>query len=109
MSENIIDDGGNAFPLTIAFNNNGDCLCAMPEDRGMTLRQYAAIHLKVANSGTDWLDEMIEKSNNDDFAAKAMQAILSNNELISDTDNLSVNWITRNSFKIADAMLKARG
>lgn len=30
---------------------------------GMTLRQYAAIHLKVPNSGTDWLDEMIEEAN----------------------------------------------
>ena len=28
---------------------------------GMTLRQYAAIHLKVPNSGTDWLDEMIKE------------------------------------------------
>ena len=30
---------------------------------GMTLRQYAAIHLKVPNSGADWLDEMIEEAN----------------------------------------------
>jgi len=29
---------------------------------GMTLRQYAAIKLKVPNSGTDWLDEMIRQS-----------------------------------------------
>jgi len=30
---------------------------------GMTLRQYAAIKLKVPDSGTDWLDEMIVKAN----------------------------------------------
>ena len=29
---------------------------------GMTLRQYAAIHLKVPDSGTDWLDDMIRQS-----------------------------------------------
>jgi hypothetical protein len=28
----------------------------------MTLRQYAAIKLKVPNSGTDWLDDMIRES-----------------------------------------------
>jgi hypothetical protein len=29
---------------------------------GMTLRQYAAIKLKVPDSGTDWLDDMIRES-----------------------------------------------
>lgn len=41
---------------------------------GMTLREYAAIKLKVPDSGTPWLDEMIEKSRRDDLAARAMQA-----------------------------------
>jgi hypothetical protein len=31
-------------------------------EKGMTLRQYAAIHLKVPDSGIDWLDDMIKKS-----------------------------------------------
>lgn len=47
--------GGSAFPIGID---------AFAEDKeGMTLRQYAAIKLKVPNSGTDWLDEMIEEAN----------------------------------------------
>lgn len=29
---------------------------------GMSLRQYAAIKLRVPNSGTDWLDEMINEA-----------------------------------------------
>jgi hypothetical protein len=29
----------------------------------LTAREYAAIHLKVPESGTVWLDEMIRKSN----------------------------------------------
>lgn len=33
-----------------------------PYSAGMTLRQYAAIHLKVPDSGSDWLDDMIRKS-----------------------------------------------
>jgi hypothetical protein len=43
--------GGPAFPYENRY-----------EHEGMTLRQYAAIHLKVPDSGTDWLDEMIKKS-----------------------------------------------
>lgn len=31
---------------------------------GMTLAAYAAIHLRVPDSGIDWLDAMIEKANN---------------------------------------------
>jgi hypothetical protein len=48
------DTGGPAFPHI-------DSGCGRFEE-GMTLRQYAAIHLKVPDSGTDWLDEMIKKS-----------------------------------------------
>jgi hypothetical protein len=47
MSDNT---GGPAFPTQVASYE------------GMTLRQYAAIHLKVPDSGTDWLDAMIRQS-----------------------------------------------
>ena len=42
--------GGPAYPTQVASYE------------GMTLRQYAAIHLKVPDSGTDWLDDMIRQS-----------------------------------------------
>jgi hypothetical protein len=48
--------GGPAFPFSGEPGVEPGC-------SGMTLRQYAAIHLKVPNSGTDWLDEMIEEAN----------------------------------------------
>ena len=51
MSKNT---GGPAFPTT-----NYSAVYS----EGMTLRQYAAINLKVPDSGTDWLDEMIVKAN----------------------------------------------
>jgi hypothetical protein len=47
--------GGPAFPVPGMHRDE--------YNNGMTLRQYAAIHLKVPNSGTDWLDEMIEEAN----------------------------------------------
>ena len=39
---------------------------------GMSLRQYAAIHLRVPDSGLPWLDEMIDRARRDEFAGKAM-------------------------------------
>ena len=50
-------DGGSAFPAKTYVNPD-----VSHYSEGMTLRQYAAIHLKVPNSGTDWLDEMIEEA-----------------------------------------------
>lgn len=55
------DKGGPAFPNE-GFNGWGEPF------QGMTLRQYAAIKLKVPDSGTDWLDDMIRQSLKDDFA-----------------------------------------
>jgi hypothetical protein len=52
--------GGPAFPWTADRADRGD-------EPGMTLRQYAAIKLKVPDSGTDWLDDMIRKSNEFDM------------------------------------------
>ena len=48
------ETGGPAFP---SHGSMGEVVC-----EGMTLRQYAAIKLKVPESGTDWLDAMILKS-----------------------------------------------
>lgn len=50
-----INDDESAFPSSFMPESIGDCT-------GMTMRQYAAIKLKVPDSGTDWLDEMIAKS-----------------------------------------------
>lgn len=54
-----------AFPQHVAFNSNGEAVTAglyFAEGPGMTIRQYAAIHLCVPDSGLPWLDEMIQKS-----------------------------------------------
>lgn len=71
---------------------------------GMTLRQYAAIHLRVPSSGTDWLDAMILEAKRDEVAAKAMESMMT-------------QWATHpqvsreyaiNAYEQADAMLKVR-
>lgn len=96
-----IEDGGPAFP------SNRDMRYEQEFDHegGMTLRQYAAIKLRVPNSGTDWLDEMIRTSLRDDLAAKAMQGICAHH----DTWGLLDAGIATKTYVIADAMLAARG
>lgn len=64
------ENSGPAFPVPL---NQGEPWSGMGTCDGMTLRQYAAIKLRVPNSGTDWLDDMIRTSLRDDLAAKATQ------------------------------------
>ncbi|WP_186269006.1 hypothetical protein [Burkholderia gladioli] len=93
------DDGGPAFPV--------------PElnwAHGMTLRQYAAIKLRVPDSGIDWLDDMIRTSMQDEFAAKAMQQIIPLCVRDSRAEGFTYEeHVAENAFAFADAMLKARG
>lgn len=94
-----INNGGPAFPTTPSNYENME-----PFGEGMTLRQYAAIKLRVPDSGDEWLDEMIRKSLRDYFAAKAMQGMVTAEyERRSSPDD----W-ARHAYRVADAMLKAR-
>ena len=101
----------HAFPF-VEMNAEGQPTAI---ETGMTLRQYAAIKLRVPNSGTDWLDEMIRESMRDDLAAKAMMAF----EIRGDNggrdpsgflgdDALGSEETALVSYWMADAMLKAR-
>jgi hypothetical protein len=92
MSEPI-NDGGYAFPSLVSDPT------FLRWEPGVTLRQYAAIKLRVPDSGTDWLDDMIRKSNRDYFAAKAINEV----GWYENMDNSAAM-----AYLIADAMLKAR-
>lgn len=72
--------------------------------RYMTLRQYAAIKLKVPDSGEEWLDNMIRQSLRDDFAAKAMLGALSN----SNCQLSPSREVPEIAYRIASQMFKAR-
>ena len=70
----------------------------------ITLREYAAIKLRVPDSGIDWLDEMILLAKRDELAAQAMQGI-SANHCFTDLPSGKVSeW----AFEQADAMIAAR-
>ncbi|WP_186267854.1 hypothetical protein [Burkholderia gladioli] len=95
-------DGGPAFPRAIQRWND-----SFENVEGMTLRAYAAIKLRVPNSGIGWLDQMIVTSMRDEFAANAMQGLLCANSVYS-TGSYS-DELSARAYQIADAMLKARG
>lgn len=95
-------DGGPAFP---SEKRDGDGRPYRYES-GMTLRQYAAIKLRVPDSGTDWLDEMILKSLRDEMAAKAMQGMLASPTSRHITHFFAV--IPAEAYTMADAMLRKR-
>ena len=96
MSEKIgtVETGGPAFPVYAGCG----------PDAGMTLRQYAAIKLRVPNSGTDWLDEMIRESLRDELAAMAMQGMVTAEYAGTYRSAIWAN----DAYEVADAMLKAR-
>ena len=75
-------------------------------ETGMTLRQYAAIKLRVPNSGTDWLDEMIREARRDELAARAMQSYFQTQG--GRTSEYALKWTAEKALEMADAMLKAR-
>ncbi|UNH32371.1 hypothetical protein [Moellerella wisconsensis] len=45
----------------------------------------------------------------DYFAAKAMNGILANNAMIDTATDQTLEWVAKNAYQMADAMLKARG
>lgn len=102
---NKINDGGPAFPVTLFEGQTlGDGTA-----NGMTLREYAAIKLRVPESGTDWLDEMIRKSMRDEFAAKAMPiAWEAYDKGYTGQPECVEQSIAHHAYQIADAMLRAR-
>ena len=97
----------HAFPF-VEMNAEGQPTAI---ETGMTLRQYAAIKLRVPNSGTDWLDEMIRQSLRDELAAKVMPDCHAEYCAHANVKGYEEQWqigIAMDSYYVADAMLKAR-
>lgn len=78
----------------------------MEPHSGMTLRQFAAIKLRVPNSGTDWLDAMIVAAMRDDLASKAMSGILADPSV--KLGNGREKYLAELSFFVADALIAER-
>lgn len=94
------NNGGYAFPVAGYINGHGN---EIPGEYGMTLREYAAIKLRVPNSGVDWLDDMIRESQRDWFAGQALVAIAAN-ESFDISGEIVAAW----SYQQSDLMPAAR-
>lgn len=67
-------DDNPAFPIPACPHAAG--LPAQLGQPGMSLREYAAIHLRVPYSGVEWLDAMIRKAKRDEIAERALNGVL---------------------------------
>ena len=67
----------------------------------LTPRVYAAIHLRIPDSGIDWLDKMIAKAERRDLAAQVFQAI--------HTQGVPWDTIYQNVDTVVATMLRAKG
>lgn len=91
--------GGSAFPRADDVSDSNE---------GMTLRQYAAIKLRVPDSGTDWLDDMIRQAKRDDFAGQALAGIAGGYWANTEMGGLNPRDLADEAYRMADAMIAAR-
>ena len=106
MSDNQLDDGGAAFPVrerTLNFSGIDGGRIIGSGSPGMSLRAYAAIKLRVPESGIDWLDAMIVKAKRDEFAGMVMQGFMARPGLSDTTARFALT-----AYQCADAMLAER-
>ena len=89
-------------PQAFPYSGEGD---ELNYSKGMTLRQYAAIKLKVPESGTGWLDRMIKVSLHDEFAASF---VTSGNVFKNLSSGSTTDEVAAQAYALADAMLEAR-
>ncbi len=70
-------------------------------DIGMTLQEYAAIHLRIPGSGIPWLDEMIANAERRDLSVKVFSAVY--------VPGMSWDCVWQNVDSAVANMLRARG
>jgi hypothetical protein len=73
-------------------------------DPGLTIKQYAAIHLKVPRSGDPEIDEMIRESRRAEFAENVIDTAFCQYVAVG-KKNPSIDEVVAKAHKIADALL----
>ena len=104
------DDSSPAFPLGTFYPHPTDSgVSIMHGHPGMSLRQYAAIKLRVPDSGLAWLDEMILASRRAEYAGLAMQGLLANPAVMGSKDKIPISveaMISGTALLMADALIE---
>ena len=88
---NYQNDGGPAFPVIGFESNIGE------ESAGMTLREYACIHLKIPQTDRDWLNDLIRESVYNDMALSAIHGLA-----VSPYHSINAKM----AYELADAMIE---
>lgn len=92
--------------LRLAFPWCGDLNDHPTIELGLTQRQYAAIHLRVPDSGTEWLDDMIRKAMRNELTAQALAGMMASlNHSVPTFRPEDAAYV----YAVADAMLAAAG
>lgn len=77
-----------------------------PLGKTFNRREYAAIRLKVPDSGVAWIDEMILESNRNELAAMILQGMLSYG---GGSNNKSpASYFADYCYEIADAIMEEK-
>ena len=100
-----MNDGGPAFPLTQMRPEAGQydppVKVVFP---GMSLRAYAAIRLRVPDSGEDWLDKTIRRARRDEFAGQALAGMTNQTDNTIGDPTAGWDLFSRAAYQAADAM-----
>jgi hypothetical protein len=75
---------------------------------GLTIKQYAAIHLKVPRSGDPEIDAMIRESQRAEFAGQALAGIsyeYFSNDINRGSAKADISQIAHCALLVADAMI----
>jgi hypothetical protein len=95
-------DTDNAFPVLMTHSINDGLQYLESGGMGITLRQYAAIKLRVPRSGDPEIDAMIRESQRADFVKAALS-----NLMVMGTSSWEADYkdVLAAALKSADAML----
>lgn len=98
-----------AFPST--FDSEVCGVIRQFNKKGISKRFYAAIKLRVPDSGEEWLDEMIRKANRHDAACAAMQGLIANypkERMVNDGYIAITDYseLIKEAYDFADQLLK---
>lgn len=75
-------------------------------DFGITLREYAAIMLRVPDSGQGWLDDMIRRSMRVDLANSFLNSTVAIHPSEEAYSEASLRTLTNRAYQLADIVIR---
>ena len=86
----------SAYPTTEENMNGG---------AGLSVREFAAIQLRVPDSGDEQIDAMIRQANRRDFAGQAMAGLMTK-YYHEKCEGYNAGYVARECVELADALIE---